>query len=40
MLNFAMAALGSHLGRHFENEPFIIVRRKGTFIMLKLELKP
>src|SRR6218665_945769 len=40
VLNIALAALGSHLERHFENDPFIIVRRKGTSSMLKQELKP
>src|SRR6218665_3028622 len=41
MLNIAfdsllrILALGSHLGRHLENDPFPMVRIKGTFSMLK-----
>jgi len=32
--------LKSTVLRHLENDPFLMVRRKGNFSMLKLELKP
>jgi len=33
--NYSSRALGSHLGRHLENDPFRMVRMKETFTMLK-----